>query len=80
MIALVVFLTLTICALLVYLLWLSHDQEPAPPVDPEQAYQTAAELHAIRRRLDVAELRHRQRQEARRVRREIAEALDDDAP
>jgi hypothetical protein len=53
---------------------------PAPaPSDPEAALRAAVALHAIRRRIDVEVLKREQRQRATQTRREIAEALDEDA-
>jgi membrane protein involved in colicin uptake len=66
--------------LFAYLLWQSADDnssDQAPP-DPEKVVQAAVELHRIRRRLDLADLRHRQRRDAAQLKREIADALDDD--
>jgi uncharacterized protein YehS (DUF1456 family) len=48
------------------------------PVDPEAAVRAAIELHAIGRRLDIAQARHEQRLAALQLRREIAEALEED--
>lgn len=80
--ALVILLVLSILGLLAYLLWRSVEVPPyeanEPPPDPEKVMQAAVELHAIRRRLDVADVRHRQRQEALRLKRELAKRLDDE--
>jgi hypothetical protein len=62
-----------------YLVWKGSD-EPPPDIDPEAAQKAAIELHRISRRLDVARLKHEQHQAATQARREIAEALNDDAP
>jgi hypothetical protein len=53
---------------------------PNEPPDPEAAMRAAVELHAIHRRIDVALTKSEQKREASRLRREIAEALDDDVP
>jgi hypothetical protein len=49
------------------------------PTDPEAALRAAIELHRIGRKLDGAWLKSQQRQDATRLRRDIGEALDDDA-
>lgn len=54
-----------------------HNEAPRAPVDPETLTQAAIELHRIRRRIDAADLKHRQRRDAVRLKREIAEALED---
>jgi hypothetical protein len=75
----VALLLLAICGLVACLIWrVSEPQVPPTDVDPETALRAAAELHGIRRRLDVAELQHEQRVAANRLRREIAEALETD--
>lgn len=71
-------LLLIVAFLLGYLVWMHSDDTP-PPIDPEQAMKAAVELHAIRRRLDVARTRTEQRRDVTRVRREIAEAMTDDS-
>lgn len=79
MTAVLIGLVLVIGGLVGYLLWLSSEEpSESPPVDPEKAAQAAVELHRIRRCLDVADLKHRQRREARRLKREIAETFDDE--
>lgn len=66
---------LFVLAVLVWLIVLMYGNQPAPPVDPEQAVKAAVELHRIRRNLDVAWTKSEQRREGARLRREIAEAL-----
>jgi hypothetical protein len=53
-------------------------EAPPKPVDPEAAMRAAVELHRIGRQLDAAWLKTQQRQGASRLRRDIADALDDD--
>jgi hypothetical protein len=53
------------------------ERRPPEPIDPEQAVRAAVELHAIRRRLDTAWTKSEQRRDSARLRREIAEALDE---
>ncbi len=74
-------LVLIVCGLAAYLIWQTSEQPPSA-VDPEAALRAAAELHAIRRRLDVEQLQHEQRWDARRLKRELAETLgaNHDAP
>jgi hypothetical protein len=79
MTVLVVFLLLIVCGLVGYLLKQSSESEGAAPPDPETTMKAALELHRIRRRLEVAELKHVQRREATRLKRELAEILDDKA-
>lgn len=78
MTVLVVLLLLMVCGLLGYLLRQSN--EYAPPPDPETVAETALELHRIRRRLEAADLKQRQRRDATRFKRELADALEDDRP
>jgi hypothetical protein len=56
----------------------SEASEPAEPVDPEQAMKAAIELHRIRRNLDAAWTKSEQRREGAAVRREIAEAFEEE--
>lgn len=79
MTALIVLLVLLVCALGFGWLW-KHTAEPPPPtaLDPEQLRKTALELHRIRRRLEVSDLKQQQRRDLNRLRRDIAEALDGD--
>jgi hypothetical protein len=74
-------LLLIFCGLVAYGLWLHSEPPASPGVDPETALRAATDLHRIRRRLDVAGLRHEQRVSSNRARQAIAEALesDDDA-
>lgn len=63
----------------VLIVWQFRDPAPPlPPPDPEHLQRAAVELHRIRRQREGAELRHQQRRDAVRLRREIAEALEDD--
>ena len=67
-----------IVGLLVVLIGYQRSQRPPQPLDPEEAMRATIELHRISRRLDVARLKHEQRCDAARSRREIAEALEPD--
>ncbi len=72
---------LILLALLVIAGLLIRKQTSRPPpvdADPEQVLRAAAELHKIRRRLDVALTRSELRSESTRVKREIASALHDE--
>jgi hypothetical protein len=69
---------LFVLAALVWFIVLMRGNQPAPPVDPEQAVKAAVELHRIRRNLDVAWTKSEQCREGAALRREIAEALDCD--
>lgn len=61
------------------IVWQFRDSSsPLPPPDPEYLQRASIEMYRIRRRREGAELRHHQRTEAVRVKREIAEALEDD--
>jgi hypothetical protein len=55
-----------------------YEAREEPPPDPEKVVQAAVELHRIRRRLETADLKTRQRRDAARLKREIAEALEDE--
>jgi hypothetical protein len=76
MTVLAVLLLIVICGLLAYLVWRDSDDQ-SPPLDPEKAMQAALELHRIRRRLEAAECKQRQRSDAARFKRELADALDE---
>jgi hypothetical protein len=65
---------------LAILVVLKDRQGGEKPVDPAAATRAAIDLHTIRRRIDVELTKREQRQNATRARREIAEALDDEAP
>jgi predicted negative regulator of RcsB-dependent stress response len=80
MMAIVVALILIIGGLVGYMIWRSSQPDTPPDVDPEQAIKAAVELHAIHRRLDVAWTKTEQRREGTALRREIAEALNNDEP
>lgn len=61
-----------------YYLWRSLDEPTTRlDIDPEDELRELVELHRIRRRLDTKQLQNRQRRSARRLRRDLAEALDD---
>ena len=70
-------LLVLVAGLVIYQAW-REGQPPARPLDPEAEAKAAVELHAIRGRLEAAELRAAQRRDAARLRRDIREALDDD--
>ena len=72
MIWLVLFL---LVGLLVALIGFQHRQPP-PPLAPEESMRAEVELHRISRRLDVARVKHEQRSDATRAKREIVEALE----
>ena len=55
----------------------SQPDLPPPPTDPEAEMRAAVELHRIRRDLETRWTKTEQRQEAERVRRQIANALDE---
>ncbi|MBS1862353.1 MAG: hypothetical protein JSS68_11660 [Actinobacteria bacterium] len=59
------------------MVWLSSEP-PMPPPDPEHLRRAAVELHRIRRQRQASELRHQSHRDAVRVKRDIAEALDDE--
>lgn len=72
-------LALVVCLLVT--LWAISD-DSAPEIDPEEVTRTAIELHAIQRRIDVAQTRSELQRDAMQIRRELAEELRrvDDAP
>jgi hypothetical protein len=55
-------------------------QQPPPEIDPEEASRAAVDLYAIRSRLDVAWMRTELRREGTRLRRMMAEELDEGEP
>jgi hypothetical protein len=71
------FILVLLVAVAVGLIVWTHIEPPTPEPDPETITQTAIELHRIRRRIDAADLKQRQRRDAVRLKREIAEALED---
>jgi hypothetical protein len=73
-----VILLLVATGLALLIRWKVGQEAAAKPLAPEEAVQVAIELHAIRRRLDVAWTKAGQRQDASRLRREIGEALNGD--
>ena len=73
-----VVLLLLMTGLALLLRWKAGQEAVAPPVDPEEAVKAAIELHAIRRRLDVALTESEMRQAGDRLRRNIRERLDDE--
>lgn len=77
---LVVILVLLAVAFLVGYLFRQASEPPVRPehVDPEQAMKAAVELHRIRRNLDAAWIKSEQKREGAALRREIAEALDEE--
>ena len=62
------------------LLLLPRNSEQLPQVDPEEAVKAAIELHAIRRRLDVAWTQAELRSNAAWVRRRLASELETPPP
>lgn len=80
MTVLVVFLLLLVFGLVGYLLRQSSEGVSAAPPDPEAVQKAALELHRIHCRLEAADLKQRQRRDAARFKRDLAEALDEKAP
>jgi hypothetical protein len=78
MAVLLILLLLVIAGCLGYLLRRSSEPIDTRPLDPETELQTALRLHDIRRKLDVADLKHQQRRDANRLRRELRETLKGD--
>lgn len=76
MIVLLILILLVLAGLVGYLVHQSSPPSP-PPLDPEKVMQAAVDLHRIRRRLDVADLKHQQRRDALRLKRELAESAED---
>ncbi len=68
---------LIIAVVVGFIVWM-HSDEPTPAIDPEEATRAAVELYRIRSRLDVAWTRTELRREATRIRRLMAEELDDE--
>lgn len=78
MTALLIVLVVTVICLIGYLAWRSSQPPPMQKApDPEKVMQATIERHRIRRRLDVAHVKRRQRRDAAKLKREIAEALKD---
>lgn len=79
MILLLIVLLLVVAFLVGYMVR-QTGESPAPPedVDPEQAMKAAVELHRIRRNLDAAWIKSEQRREGAALRRDIAEAFEDE--
>jgi hypothetical protein len=71
----VLLVSLFVLAGAVWFIVLMRENQPTPPVDPEQAVKAAVELHRIRRRLDAAWTKSEQRRDSARLRWDIAEAL-----
>jgi hypothetical protein len=70
-----------IALMLVLAFYLARRDPPqAPPPSKEAMQKAAIDLHRISRNLDVATLKHEQRREASRVKRELAETFDRDQP
>lgn len=67
-----------VAAVLGYLVWKRSEPCGTPDVDPENAVRAALELHKIRSRLDASLIKTEQRQDAARLRRQLAEILTDD--
>jgi hypothetical protein len=79
MVVLVIVLLLLIVGIVGYLAGQSGRQESSPPArDPETELQTAIELHRIRCSLDASWTKTQQRQEATQLRRQIAEAFEEE--
>lgn len=74
---LVILFLLVIAGLLGYLVYQSSEEQQ-PPFDPQAELKAAARLHQIQRKLDVADLKHQQRQDALRLQRELHEIVRDD--
>jgi hypothetical protein len=78
MIGVVLFLLVVVAIGLIIYVHSDPPASPKPP-DPEYLNRAAVELHRIRRRREAADLKHRQRRDAARLGREIAEALDEES-
>lgn len=78
MTAVMVVVVLLVVGAIAYLIWKTSEPSTPESVDPEQAMKAAVELHRIRRNLDVAWIKSEQRRESTALRRDIAEALEDE--
>ena len=70
---------LTLAVLVVAGVIASRRRDPAPhaeEISAEESMQTEVELHAIRRRFDVAWTRHELRRDTARLKRELSDELD----
>jgi hypothetical protein len=70
---------LTLAVLVVAGVIASRRRDPAPQaeeISAEEVMQTEVELHAIRRRFDVAWTKHELRRDTARLKRELADELD----
>jgi len=74
-VAVTVLLVVIVVVAVVLLITKGTHTSPAPDVDPERAVEVAVELHAIRRRLDVAWARSELRDATSALRRELDEDL-----
>lgn len=74
---LLILLLLVVAVAVGYLVYQSSE-DPQPPPDPETELKTSLRLHTIRRKLDVADLKHQQRQDAIRLRRELRQTLEEE--
>lgn len=68
----IVFVFLLVLAFAALLAWLSRSDDSEPD---DEAYRAVAELHYIRRRLDVARFKSEASADASRLRRELREEL-----
>lgn len=74
MVVLLILVLLVVAGVLGYLVYASSE-EPQPPLDTETELETALRLYEIRRKLDVADLKHQQRRDANRLSHELRESL-----
>ena len=65
---------IVVIAVVLMIVWLMSG-ERTPEIGPEETTRAAIELHAIRRRLDVAQTRSELQRDAMQMRRELAEEL-----
>lgn len=77
MTGLLILLAAIVCALTLYFRCTGKEPIDRPLLDPEAEAKAAVELHRVRRNLDTSLVKSEQRRDAERVRRSIAEALDD---
>ncbi len=61
-----------------YLVYRNSEAIDSVSPDSETELKTALRLHEIRRKLDVADLKHQQRRDGIRLRRELRETLQGD--
>lgn len=74
-------LLLLVTVAIVLIVWTQHGDQPAAasPPDPKHLAKAAADMHRIRRRLQASGLKHDQRRDAAKLKRELAEAFDEES-